>query len=211
MTGCLTRSCADCLHSQCSSQDLSRQMKNSLVKKDRSSAARIASLVQLPASLVSVAKLPLVRRTPRSSLPAGIPDRCGSSGLMRLAIASGSSRFSRPSNSTCREPFGPAKTVRTGTCQAAVRLFHDIEILFPVPIENRDTSFQRFQTGTRACSDNRGAEPIGKELAVLHGSFCGSAGACRSAGAGAPVIGIAMRICPAVQIRSLRVMRQVTG
>jgi hypothetical protein len=30
----------------------------------------------------------------------------------------------------------------------AIRLFHDIEILFPVPIENGDTSFQRFQTGT---------------------------------------------------------------
>jgi hypothetical protein len=43
-----------------------------------------------------------------------------------LAIASGSSRLLRPSNSTCRirlllpEPFGPAKIVRTGTPQAAV-------------------------------------------------------------------------------------------
>src|ERR1700678_2926589 len=60
-----------------------------------------------------------VRRS--TSLPAESPACCGVSGLMRLAIASGSSRFPRPSNSTCLirlllpEPFGPAKIVRTGT------------------------------------------------------------------------------------------------
>jgi hypothetical protein len=88
------------------------------------------SFVQLPARVVSIAKFSVLRTCSavrrRTSLPAGIPACCGSFGLMRLAIASGSSRFSRPSNSTCLikllfpEPFGPAKTVRTGTPQAAV-------------------------------------------------------------------------------------------
>jgi hypothetical protein len=160
------------------------------------------------AKLSSARRYVALRR--RTSLPAGIPARFGRSGLMRLAIASGSSRFSRPSNSTCRIRLlllpgqGLAGAVRPGKngqnrhvsgCRSiqladhtvvaftrstsdeahfkftAVRMFHDIETLVPVPIENRDTSFQRFQTGTRACSDNCGAEPIGKELAVLHVSI----------------------------------------
>jgi len=177
----------------------------SCVKKDRSSAAQIAEVVQLPASVVSIAKLSAFRMYSElgrsTSLPAESLACCGHSGFMRLAIASGSKRFSRPSNSICLirllfpEPFGPAKTVRTGTPQetvpcnsrdhtvivftrrtrdkthfefAAIRLLHDIQIQLPVPIENGNAGLKRFKPGASTGSNNRCRKLLWKESSVFH-------------------------------------------
>lgn len=67
--------------------------------------------------------------------------------------------------------FARGASNETDLKSAAIRPLHDIQILFPVSVENGNASLQCLQTGKRSRSDNRRAEPIGKESAVLHVSI----------------------------------------
>ena len=188
-------------------------MKNSLVKKDRSSAARIdivrpvACEGGFDGETLAGSKMlrASAKNFPSSRDPGPLRKlRADASGdRVRFEQIFAALELDLPDQATLSRAVRPGKNgqnrhmsggrpiqladhtvvafTRSASNEAyfkftAIRLFHDIEILFPVPIENRDTSLQCFQAGTRACSDNRGAKPIGKELAILHGSIVDPSG-----------------------------------
>jgi len=51
---------------------------------------------------------------------------------------------------------------------ATIRLFHDIQILLPISIENRNTGLERLNTCASTRRNNRRRKSFVKELAVLH-------------------------------------------
>src|ERR1700692_4295909 len=102
------------------------------MRKPADFAWRIIAIAPLPARVRFYGKTRLVGEifpvaaAAIASRAAAAAPRAGSEGLMRRAIASGSTRFTLPSKFTAAvsvlfpEPFGPAMTVRVGASYAAV-------------------------------------------------------------------------------------------